>query len=204
MLINGGILFKSTHAGLLKLVSISTCASRLFVTAIDWPRVICPPWFQFVLSPDIRKTSRNLPPSATAFPIVTGKRRDISRALSPRALGKKSVKEQLSWELHLCRINKSVEHFPRWMTQSPLVSDTPSSSRDLELPGSQSKILRDPDQTPSHSSRLRLLMNVSVDNDRSKQLWFKQCTVWFAHGGLEIVNLYLEHCRLMGLKWIHD
>lgn len=54
------------------------------------------------------------------------------------------------------------------MAQSPLVSETPSSSRDLELPGSQSKILGEPDQTPSHSSRLGLLMNVSVDNDRSK------------------------------------
>ncbi len=70
--------------------------------------------------------------------------------------------------MRLYRINKSVEHFPRWMTQSSLVSETPSSSRDLELPGSQSKILREPDQTPSHSSRLGMLMNVSVDNDRSK------------------------------------
>lgn len=134
------------------------------------------------------RTSRNLPPSATAFPFISGTRRDISRALSPCALGKKSVKEQLSWELRLCRINTSVEYFPRWMTQSPLVSETSSASRDLALPGSQSKILRDPDLTPSHSSHLRLLMNVSVDNDRSKQHWFEQyiiCT-WGA-GGSEVI-----------------
>lgn len=169
MLINGGILYKSTPEGVLKLVSISTCASRLFVTAIDWPCVICPlclagsaVMHKSLHGKNIQKPS----PKCHGIPLRLWD--NISRALSPCALGKKSVKEQLSWELRLCQINTSVEYFPRWMTQSPLVSETSSSSRDLALPGSQSKILRDPDLTPSNSSQLRLLMNVSVDNDRSK------------------------------------
>ncbi len=164
MLINGGILFKSTHAVLLKLVSISTRASRLFVTAIELATCnlstlipVCgsgtKSWHN--------KTSRNRPPSAT----VSGTRKHISRALSPCALGKKSVKEQLSCDftgsINLLSTSQDGWHSPlllaRLRHSAVIWNYLDHRARSL---GSLIRL--------HHSSRLGMLMNVSVDNDRSK------------------------------------